>query len=1400
MSEENLNYWANILDGPTLSVLPRDYNRPVAGKVIEANKTLDISDILPFLNKANEPSVTQFTAPLAVFAVLVYRLTGDDDIVILTDSPKKQNLPFVVRLQVDPSKSFVDVSKQVGEQYLESLERATPLKDIVTHLKESKQLPSYPPIFRLSFQTAKKVQQLSTLVEGSTRDLAIFLENNTSINIYYNSLLYTHNRIAFFSQQFSSFIDEVNKAPETPIGQISLLTEQQSKLLPDPTANLDWSGYRGAIQDIFSDNAEKFPDRTCVVETKSFLNPNSQTRTFTYKQIDQASNIVGNYLVHTGIKRGDVVMIYAYRGVDLMVAVMGVLKAGATFSVIDPAYPPARQNVYLQVAKPAGLIVLEKAGVLDQLVEDYIKNELSLVSRISNLKIEADGNVLGGDVNGKDALYDYQQFKTRRTGVLVGPDSNPTLSFTSGSEGIPKGVLGRHFSLAYYFPWMSKTFNLSDNDKFTMLSGIAHDPIQRDMFTPLFLGAQLLIPTSDDIGTPGKLAQWMQTYGATVTHLTPAMGQLLSAQATKEIPSLHHAFFVGDILTKRDCLRLQTIAQNVNIINMYGTTETQRAVSYFEIPSRAQDSTFLEVQKDIMPAGKGMHNVQLLVVNRHDRSKTCAIGEVGEIYVRAAGLAEQYRGQPDLNKEKFVPNWFVSPSKWVEEDKKISKDEPWREFYLGPRDRLYRTGDLGRYLPTGDCEVSGRADDQVKIRGFRIELGEIDTHISRHPLIRQNVTLVRRDKDEEPILISYVVPKETPELENFKSSSDDLDDLNDSIVKSLLLYRELIKDLKAHLKKTLASYAIPTIIVPMAKLPLNPNGKVDKPKLPFPDTVQLAAVAQKSSAEVDDSEFTTTELQIKDLWLQVLPNPPASISLEDSFFDLGGHSILATRMIFELRKKLAVDLPLGTIFKHPTVKLFAAEVDRVKNGDEVQFADNKQESTSAGSDEQVVDYFQDAKDLVSSQLLDSYKSRLALSNAELINIFLTGATGFLGSYILKDLLERDLDVQVYAHVRAKDEESGLERLRNTGNVYGIWNEEWTSRIKVVIADLSKDKLGLSGEKYAELANTIDLIIHNGALVHWVYPYSKLRNANVISTINVLNLAASGKPKQFGFVSSTSTLDTEHYITLSDTLTEQGEDGIPESDDLLGSSKGLGTGYGQSKWAAEYIIRRAFERGLRGAIIRPGYVTGHSRTGACNTDDFLLRMLKGCAELGKLPNISNTVNMVPVDHVALVVTASSLHPTAEEGHCVVQVTGHPRIRFNEFLNALNGYGYEVKLTDYVEWKRDLERFVVDQSKDSALYPLLHFVLDNLPQDTKAPELDDKNAKDILSGDTRWTGYDGSKGRGVDSAQTGIYIAYLIKIGFLPPPSKEGKKPLPEIEISEESLNLIKEGAGARTSAA
>ncbi|CUM47015.1 uncharacterized protein AC631_02948 [Debaryomyces fabryi] len=1395
----NQEFWLNYLDSPTLSVLPHDFLKPANNQSVEASYSFEVSD-----KKKND-----FSLGLAVFGALIYKLTGDEDIVVSTDT-ESSHKEFIVRMNLTPTLKFNELLDNVKKEYENNSKKIDyeSLDEVAEYIKTSKKLEDYPTLFRLSYQHENPAQQLSTTVQGSIRDLAFFGPGKDGkFSIYYNSLLYKYDRIVILAEQFQKFLGAVSANPSIEISKVNLMTDSQTSKLPDPTLDLDWSGYRGAIQDIFMKNAEENPSSTCVVETKSFLDPKSKTRSFNYQQINQASNIVGNYLKETGIKKGDIVMIYAYRGVDLMIAVMGVLKAGATFSVIDPAYPPARQNIYLSVAKPRGLIGIEKAGVLDSLVVDFIDKELDVVTTIPQLKVNDDGTLVGGhtDDQSVDCLQAYESFKDKPTGVRVGPDSNPTLSFTSGSEGIPKGVLGRHYSLAYYFPWMSKQFNLSSKDKFTMLSGIAHDPIQRDMFTPLFLGAQLLIPTSDDIGTPGKLADWMAEYGATVTHLTPAMGQLLSAQATTAIPSLHHAFFVGDILTKRDCLRLQSLAENVYIVNMYGTTETQRSVSFFEIKSRKADPVYLKNLKDVMPAGKGMHNVQLLVVNRYDSSQTCGVGEVGEIYVRAAGLAEGYRGLPDLNAAKFVNNWYVDPKKWTEQDEKNKNpSETWREDgWFGPRDRLYRTGDLGRYLPDGNVECCGRADDQVKIRGFRIELGEIDTHLSQHPLVRENVTLVKRDKNEEPTLIAYIVPKNTPDLKNFTSEVA-TEESSDPVVGGLVAYRELIKDIKAYLKKRLASYAVPTMIVPLAKLPLNPNGKVDKPKLPFPDSVQLAVVAKLTAdSKGQDAElenFNELESTIRDLWLEVLPNRPASIARDDSFFDLGGHSILGTRMIFELRKKLCVEVPLGVIFKNPTIEAFAREVQKFIKNDDFELAGNEEtndDETKAKS----VDYAGDAAELIKTSLLPQYESRTSLDTSETINVFLTGATGYLGSFIVRDLLSArpGKSVKIYAHVRASSKEAGFERLRNTGLTYGIWDESWNEKIEVVLGDLSKPKFGMEDTTWNKLAETIDVIIHNGAFVHWVYPYSQLRDANVISTVNVLNLCGSGKAKQFAFVSSTSAIDTDHFVRLSDDLVSKGLAGIPESDDLSGSAKGLGTGYGQSKWASERIIRTAGERGLKGSIIRSGYVLGFSETGATNSDDFLVRMLKGCAELGSYPDISNNVNMVPVDHVARLVVASAFHPPQDDHLAVVHVTGHPRLQFNTYLGTLAEYGYDVSIDDYPTWRSALERFVVQDSKDSALFPLLHFVLDNLPQNTKAPELDDSNAAKALKSDEKWSGVDVSGGKGIDVKQMGVYISYLVKVGFLPKPTKKGL-PLPEVDISDETVKLITSGAGGRGSAA
>lgn len=1336
---------------------------------------------------------TPYSVALALYTVLCFRLSGDEDVVVGSDDA--EGGVFVFRANLTGDMAIGDLIKAVVEYETWHKDGGVTFADIVAHLQQTQKAAEPPVLFRTSFQHMQSdTEEQSVLgpAAGRLTDISVYLGAD-ALSIHYNSLLYKEERIRVFGTQIVELVAQTaSLGPSALVGKISLLSPHQKELLPQPTSDLDWAGFRGPIHEIFADNADAHPDRLCCVETASPLDKASQERAFTYKQINEASNVLAHHLVQSGIKRGDVVMIYAYRGVDLVVSVMGTLKAGATFSVIDPAYPPARQNIYLRVAQPRALVVIGKAGKIDPLVEEYCDKELQLLTTVPELALQDDGSLIGGaTASGADVLAPQQALASQRTGVLVGPDSNPTLSFTSGSEGVPKGVLGRHYSLTYYFPWMAETFGLSEADKFTMLSGIAHDPIQRDIFTPLFLGAQLVIPTADDIGTPGRLAEWMSEHGTSVTHLTPAMGQLLSAQATSLIPSLHHAFFVGDILTKRDCVRLQKLANNVAIVNMYGTTETQRSVSYFEVASYASDSSFLASQKDTMPAGRGMKNVQLLVVNRNDRTQTCGVGEVGEIYVRAAGLAEGYLVNEELNKEKFVTNWFVQPEHWIEEDEKINKQEPWREFYKGPRDRLYRTGDLGRYLPDGNVECSGRADDQVKIRGFRIELGEIDTHLSRHPLVRENVTLVRRDKDEEPVLTSYIVAHNTDALNEFLEDADNVEG-EDQVVQGLVKYRKLIKNVKEFLKTKLPTYAVPAVVVPLAKMPLNPNGKVDKPALPFPDTAQLAIVAAKAGAD-SNVEFTDTQAAIRDIWLDVLPQRPASISPDDSFFDIGGHSILATRMIFELRKKMMVEIPLGLIFKSPTIAGFANEVDKLRKGGEVGLHGEGGAADEEEEEAQAVQYYKDAQEIIADpqQIASSYPSHDGALSGK-INVFLTGGTGFLGSFLLRDVLERSQDMHVFAHVRAKDAAAGLERLKNSSEAYGIWQDSWAARITPIVGDLEKPDFGLPAAEFKQLQDEVDVIIHNGALVHWVYPYSTLRGPNVVGTVNVLNLALYGKKKLFNFVSSTSAVDTEHFNGLSADLVEQGKPGVPESDDLMGSSVGLGNGYGQSKWVAEHVIRAAGKRGLRGTIIRPGYVVGDSKTGATNTDDFLVRMIKGCIQLGETPNIHNTVNMVPVDHVARVVTACSFHP--QEEYVVAHVTSQPRTRFNEFLASLRTFGYKITVEDYVTWRLALEKFVVEDSQDSALYPLLHFVLDDLPQSTKAPELDDSNARAALKRDTEWTGVDLSAGKGVDVDQAGIYLAYLVAVGFLDKPQEQGQKSLPPITLPQSTLDKLKSVGG------
>ncbi|OMH86385.1 L-aminoadipate-semialdehyde dehydrogenase [Zancudomyces culisetae] len=1455
---ERLQRLTKMLEAHNELVLPTDYPRPVPLKVVEASEDFLLPDNISMSviqlmllhqqkmaqengsrgeGPSREDTVTPFTVLLAAFAVLLHRYTASEDVVVGSSSESSNAL--VLRVQVSPTDTFMEVLDKVQKIEKESVNNQVPFDQLVNAIarqlensgragRSEAQLTALNSLSRIRFYNAIDTtdMMLEQMISQST-DLTVFIsqESTTSlrqmfprikVKVVYNQVLFTRIRILHILEHLknvisagmeSAMIGATGDQKNHLVGSINLVTPLDKKVLPDPNEDLHWGEFPGSITGIFAKNATAHPTKRFISERLlgSDGRPKEQVE-YSYEAIFNASRIVSRKLRLDGIERGDVVVIYAYRGVDLVVAIMGVLMSGATFSVIDPAYPPARQNIYLSVAQPRGLIILGKAGSISDEVSEYITKNLSITSRINGLGLESSTGKLVAEEGCLEQASSLVKasIDPMEDVVEVGPDSVGTLSFTSGSTGIPKGVQGRHYSLTHFYPWMREKYGLSENERFTMLSGIAHDPIQRDIFTPIFLGAELHIPTTEDIGIPGQLADWMAKSEITVTHLTPAMGQLLAANASAAIPSLRNAFFVGDLLTKRDCNRLQALAPNCAIVNMYGTTETQRAVSYSLIQPRAVNPTSLASAKEIIPAGSGMVDVQLLVVNLNNKQHLCGVGEIGEIYVRSGGLAEGYLRLEKDTAEKFVNNWF---SNMTTNPSGMGTNE--HKYYLGPRDRMYKTGDLGRYRPDGEVECIGRVDDQVKIRGFRIELGEINNILSQYSMLRASVVLVRRDKNEEQQLVGYIVIEEK-EGEEGRANR-----------------QKVISDIREYLKLKLPSYSIPSVFVPMKKLPLTPNGKIDKAALPFPDTPMFrkgtanepthSASDADSAGEAGTTEggaigsfaknLGDTELALAKIWASLLELPSnVTIDKYSSFFDLGGHSISATRMIFRVRNELVSEAPLGMVYQHPTLSAMASAIDDMINSYKLPVSENGIDANSraqssvniAVADASTINYSEDYEQLIEElrndyPKVDSSKDIQPLRSSGTVSVLLTGATGFLGAYILMELLNQNENAVVHCLVRAKDIESGFQRIRtavqsasasgsaqlpNTQASGYQWNEDWVNknRIQVILGDLAQPRLGMSQETWDEMDSTIDVILHNGAMVNWVWPYDKLRSPNVLSTMELLRISSN---KRFVFISSTSVLDTNHYVQLGNKVNPtlvSGEGvggsaitganistnsgGVPEQDDLEGSRLDLRSGYGQSKWVSEKLL--FYARNHMGyqniSIVRPGYIIGDSRSGVTNTDDFIWRLVKGCIQLGKYPVMDNIVNMCPVDFVSRVSCGIAL--TDGSTQLVYHIYNHQQIRFRHIFDQISRLGFELTPTEYIAWRDELFTFTLNNN-DSALFPLLHFVLDDLPTSTLAPQLNTTNTDSLCS----------QLGISCPVVQElfPLYAAYLVGIGFLELPT-------------------------------
>jgi thioester reductase-like protein len=539
--------------------------------------------------------------------------------------------------------------------------------------------------------------------------------------------------------------------------------------------------------------------------------------------------------------------------------------------------------------------------------------------------------------------------------------------------------------------------------------------------------------------------------------------------------------------------------------------------------------------------------------------------------------------------------------------------------------RMYRSGDLGRWRADGTIEYLGRNDCQVKLRGFRIELGEIESRLGQHPQVSSCAVVVWEERPGEKRLVAYYTGNEAvPSVEG----------------------------LREHLLQQLPEYMVPSAFVRLEKLPLTANGKLDRKGLPAPDEGALV----RRGYEEPQGEW---ERGIARIWQELLG--VERVGRHENFFELGGHSLLAGRATSMMQKVLEVDVSLRDLFQHPVLADLAQAIALQDQEELPQALDFSAETALAD-------------EIVAAAPTTS-------PTAAPKNVLLTGATGFLGAFLLASLLEKT-EATIHCLVRAGTEESARQRLLANLQSLDLGAKFIPQRVTVVPGDLGKPRLGLSDPEFRGLAELMDVIYHNGAWVHALHPYETLRAVNVGGTKEVVRLAGTGRYKTLHYVSTIDAIVPDNVLQSSGQTDEQSP---------WRQFRSLPSGYAQSKWVSERVLNVARSRGIPCTIYRPPYICGSTETGASNSTDFVSKLIDTSFRVGCVPTLEQSINMVPVDYISDSIVYLSMRPdTVGETYTLL----HPQTaNLNQLTRCLAQFNVPpLPELEASEW---LDRCAVDQ---------------------------------------------------------------------------------------------------------
>ncbi|MFZ2649905.1 MAG: amino acid adenylation domain-containing protein [Burkholderiaceae bacterium] len=842
-NREQLAYWRRHLDGLSPLALPIDLPRvaPQSGHGGVEQARLAPSAIERLKQLSRREAATPYMTLLACFQLLMSRLSGQDDIAVAAPIANRLGIhseslvgtlvnTLVMRSDLSGKPSFVELLARVKEVTLQAYaNQDTPFEQLVEEIAEQRD-SLRAPLVQVSFNLVNapfslngfpnlKIEPFALERRAAQFELAIGvdLEASGQVNLAYASDLFTQASAERFLGSFMSLVDAVLDDPSRCTAEYDLLGSTQRNELARWNATHMRKAAFSNVATLISTTAVKAAARPALQD---------RSTTLSYAQLEAQANRLARELRARGIARGALVGLCVDRSTAMLVALLGILKAGAAYVPLDPAYPAQR------------LLTMAQDAQLALLVTQSAHTPALNWPRADSLWLDADCACIEARDDtalAPDAALD------------AGANDPAYVIYTSGSTGTPKGVAVSHAGVLNFLASMAREPGLNAGDRLLAVTTLSFDIAVLELLLPLSVGAMVILAGAEQAQDGWALRALLEEHEPSVMQATPSRWRMLLDAGWSGASGIK-ALIGGEALPLD--LAQQLLARTAELWNMYGPTETTVWSTCWRV---------MQPEAGVC-IGRPIANTQVHVLDGSGRQ--CPIGVPGEIYIGGDGVALGYLHRPELTAERFLPDAL-------------------RAVTETGGARWYRTGDLGRWRYDGQLEHLGRLDHQVKIRGHRVELGEIEANLGSHAGVARVLVIAREDRPGDPRIVAYLVPRGAMPPAG---------------------------ELRDHLRATLPQYMLPQHFIHIDAIPLLPNGKLDRAKLPKPGETPEETRSSPAALE------TALEHGIAQVWRRLLNID--GVGRADNFFDLGGHSLLAMRAVSEIEQSLGLNLsPRRLIFE-----------------------------------------------------------------------------------------------------------------------------------------------------------------------------------------------------------------------------------------------------------------------------------------------------------------------------------------------------------------------------------------------------------------------------------------------------------------------------------------------------